>query len=699
MSSNHLQYETSPYLLQHKDNPVHWWAWGTDALAEARRLHKPILLSVGYAACHWCHVMAHESFEDEATAALMNNLFVNIKVDREERPDIDALYMDALHMMGEQGGWPLTMFLTPKGEPFWGGTYFPKKPSYGRPSFQTILKEIARIYKEEPKTVLNNSDVITKHLKQHSSFLVNSADDGDSVILNSSQLREFANKLYDIVDLKWGGTQGAPKFPQVGLFEFLWRKGLHLNNTDFQGSVRLSLRNMCQGGIYDHLGGGFARYSVDDKWLVPHFEKMLYDNALLLDLMCEVSRETEDPLLKQRIFETAEWVLREMIAEGGGFAASLDADSEGVEGKFYVWDRDEVIAVLRDRGMGDMVEPFCKIYDVQENGNWDGKTILNRLEAIDYFGEDGAMEGGEDMEMDLQKCRNILLNARTHRIRPSWDDKVLSDWNGLMITSLAKAGEIFAQTHWIAASITAFDFVVTQMMEVGRLYHSYRAGQAKVSAISSDYANMIGAALCLYQITTEEKYLDYAKDWADILDQYYWDHDEGGYFLIAQDTNDVLIRQKSARDDATPSANGVMVSELSKLFVLTGEMSYKDRAEKLAQVFSSSAGDNLFAHTKFFSGILDLSSLIHVVISGQNKEGRDAFVKAFYDVSLPGAVLQVVPDASVLPEHSPAKPKAITSDGVVAYICVGALCLEPATDLADFRGRLLLARGDRLTNI
>ncbi len=401
---NRLSGETSPYLLQHQDNPVHWRPWGEAALAEARESGKPILLSVGYAACHWCHVMAHESFEDAATAAVMNDLFVNIKVDREERPDVDAIYMGALHELGEQGGWPLTMFLTSDAEPFWGGTYFPKDERYGRPAFVRVLNEVARIYRDEQDKVRNNADLLKERLKPR-------RRGAGAPPPSEATLADLAPRLVQAVDPVTGGIRGAPKFPQAQFFGLLWRAGLRFGLANPLEAVDLTLTQIAQGGIYDHLGGGFARYSVDERWLVPHFEKMLYDNAQLIDSMTEAWREHKSPLYAQRVAETISWLLREMVVEGtsptgGGFASSLDADSEGEEGKFYVWSLAEIEEVL---GEAD-ASVFAEIYDVTAAGNFEGHNILNRLNAIELR--------DDETEARLAAMRQKLLAHRAKRSPP-----------------------------------------------------------------------------------------------------------------------------------------------------------------------------------------------------------------------------------------------------------------------------------------
>ena len=426
---NRLAQATSPYLLQHKHNPVDWWTWGPDALAEAKRTKKPILLSVGYAACHWCHVMAHESFEDEATAQVMNELFVNIKVDREERPDIDQIYMNALHILGEQGGWPLTMFLTPQAEPVWGGTYFPKESRFGRPAFVDVLREVARLFREEPGQIEQNRAALLSRLAEK-------ARPAGKVTIGLKELDAAAMQIGNMFDPINGGLRGAPKFPQPAILEMLWRAGLRTNDARFFETVEHSLERMCEGGIYDHLGGGFSRYSVDERWLVPHFEKMLYDNAQLLELLALAYQRSGNALFATRARETVEWLKREMTTKEGAFSASLDADSEGEEGKFYVWSKNEIIELIGP----EAGEFFARHYDVTDEGNFEGHNILNRLKNVPRSEAD---------EARLASLRAILLEARAGRVRPGLDDKVLADWNGLMIAALVNAGIILEEPSWL----------------------------------------------------------------------------------------------------------------------------------------------------------------------------------------------------------------------------------------------------------
>ncbi len=658
---NQLGSETSPYLRQHKDNPVHWRPWGTEALDEAKSTGKPILLSVGYAACHWCHVMAHESFEDPDTAAVMNELFVNIKVDREERPDVDAIYMSALHMIGEQGGWPLTMFLTSDAEPFWGGTYFPKTQRFGRPAFVDVLRTVSHTYHAEPEKVRTNADALRSRLEP-------TKVGGESVALTDAILNNWTRRFLQAVDPSTGGMRGAPKFPQTNFFSLLWRGALRYDVVSLNEAVNITLTHICQGGIYDHVGGGFARYSVDDEWLVPHFEKMLYDNALLVDLMCSVWRETKSPLYQRRVEETVGWLLREMVTQGGGFAASLDADSEGEEGKFYVWEYEEVKELLEP----DDFTLFADIYDITPDGNFEGKNIPNRLHTVQL--RDDATEAR------LQDTLQTLFKRRSLRVRPGFDDKVLADWNGLMITALASAAMAFQRPEWLEAAEKAFDFVFMRMSMGVRLIHSYREGPGNAPATASDYANMIRSALALANATNNPEYVEQAAAWAHVLDTHYWSEELGGYYLAADDTNDIIVRPLNAIDDATPNANAVMVSNLVALASWTGNSSYTDRAEKIITSFGPAITANPVGHSGMLGAALDRLAPGLIVLMVPEGGDPTEMRAALRDVSLPNLVVDEVWADETLPSNSPAAGKTVVNDKTTAYVCIGPQCSLPVTE-------------------
>lgn len=662
MPKNHLSTETSPYLLQHKDNPVHWFPWGVEAFAEAKRLDRPVLLSVGYAACHWCHVMAHESFEDEKTAELMNKLFINVKVDREERPDVDALYMAALHRIGDRGGWPLTMFLTPDGEPFWGGTYFPKTARYGRPAFSDLLREVARVFHEQRQKALNNAAALRVALTPQ-------PQERHGTELNLQAIRKIAAGTVGLFDPIHGGLNGAPKFPNAMITGFMWKAGLRFGLEPCLKAVETTLINICQGGVYDHLGGGMARYSVDRIWLVPHFEKMLYDNALLVDQLTEAWKETQRPLFAQRVSETVGWMLREMVAEEGGFAASQDADSEGVEGKFYVWTLDQIRETL---GKHD-AEFFAGIYDVSEGGNWEGVNILNRL------GNPEALP--QEQEEKLEELRRKLFEARAQRVSPGWDDKILADWNGLAINALAKAGDAFSHKEWIDAAERAFRFVKEKMGKGGRLLHSFRGGRSGAPGVATDYANMIGAALALHTATGEGEWLADARTWADTLHRHHWAPALGGYCLSSDDASDIIIRTISAQDDATPNANATMLTHLTALYLITGEKEYQERAEALRTGQQGATLDSQVSHTGFISGVIDLMEPLHVVVAEETEAMQNAtFRDAINRVSAPGSVIQWVKEGKGTSANAGGPVKHVIKGKAAAYVCVGMQCLEPVTD-------------------
>jgi uncharacterized protein YyaL (SSP411 family) len=664
---NRLANETSPYLLQHKTNPVDWWPWGPEALAEAKQTHKPILLSVGYAACHWCHVMAHESFEDEATAQVMNELFVNIKVDREERPDIDQIYMAALHHLGEHGGWPLTMFLTPDGEPIWGGTYFPNSSRYGKPAFVDVLREIARLFRDEPQKIEQNRAALMERLTA-------AAHPAGAATFGPTELDNAARQLGGIIDPVNGGTRGAPKFPQTALFELLWRAGLRTGEARYFAAVDITLHHICEGGIYDHLGGGFSRYSVDERWLVPHFEKMLYDNAQLLELLAIAYQRGGNALYRQRAEETVTWLQREMTTGEGAFSASLDADSEGEEGKFYVWSYAEVIRAL---GLEDG-EFFAHHYDVTPAGNFEGHTILNRLKP---------QSRSEADEARLAALREKLLAVRAERVRPGLDDKVLADWNGLMIAALVNAGLLLEQPSWIGLAQRAFDFIAQAMTRGDRLGHSWREGKLKFPGLASDFAAMIRAALALYEATGRQSYLDRALEWQRALDRDYADAATGTYYLTAADAEGLVIRPAATADEATPNHNAVAAQNLVRLAVLAGDDRWLEKADRLIAAIAPPAAENLYMHMALLNAIDFRQRAAQIVVTGEGPSAEVLLAAARRLPPLNRIVLHAAAPGTLSPSH-PARDKVAAAPAPQAFVCVGETCSLPVSDPAGLNAAI-----------
>ena len=674
MSANRLSQETSPYLLQHRDNPVDWQPWDRLAIDSARLSGKPILLSIGYSACHWCHVMAHESFENPDIAALMNELYINIKVDREERPDLDSIYQRALSLLGQQGGWPLTMFLTPDGEPFWGGTYFPPEQRYGRPGFIDVLRMVDDAYRGAPDKVKQNNEALTSALNT----MARPAAGGE---ISPDLLDRAARRLLEEVDPVHGGIGGAPKFPQTMALELLWRAYGKSGDVALRDAVVLSVDRMCQGGIYDHLGGGFSRYSVDEIWLAPHFEKMLYDNAQLLELLCSLWRETGAALFKQRAAEVVRWAMTEMIAPDGGFAAAYDADSEGVEGKYYVWREAEI-----DQLLGDDAARFKAAYDVSARGNWEGNTILNRTHIA---ATDADNPGPVDDDVALSPLRDILLGVRAGRVPPLHDDKVLADWNGLMIAAMAQAGATFDQPGWIDAAIQAFDFVAARMTVEGRLRHSYRADKLGDVAFIDDYAAMAGAAIALFETTGEADYLARAEDWVAMADKHYWDDEAGGYYFTADDGEALIVRSKTAYDSATASGNGLMVGVLARLHALTAKPTYQMRAEALIQAFAKDVEQNPAASCALLNAFdLLRNSLQLVIIGDRTDDATQSLRRAAFETNAPNRVLATIAPGAALPKGHPAQGKTAIDGKPTAYICRGETCSLPITDASELREAL-----------
>lgn len=672
--ANLLRGESSPYLLQHADNPVHWRPWGAAALAEAKAANKPVMLSIGYAACHWCHVMAHESFEDQATADLMNRLFVNIKIDREERPDIDHIYMSALHALGEQGGWPLTMFLTPDGAPFWGGTYFPPEPRWGRPSFRQVLMGVSEAYRTNAEPVVKNTAALRR-------FLANQATPEPGDLPGPVHLDAVADAYLKVADPEHGGLRGAPKFPNPPIFRFLWQNAFRTGQSAGMAVTHHLLERMSQGGIYDHLGGGYARYATDAEWLVPHFEKMLYDNAQILDLLALAHAHRPDALYAQRAAETVGWMVRDMTAEtiGGraAFAASEDADSEGEEGRFYVWTEAGIDTLL---GAGSAA--FKRAYDVTSAGNWEGHTILRRLTPF----------GTETEEAALAQARQTLFEARATRVRPGRDDKVLADWNGLAIAALARAAIVFGHPPWLDRARQAFDFVIGVMSAPdGRIQHALRLGRVSAAGLLDDQAAMARAALALYQVTGEAMYLAHAIRLADVADAVFADG-HGGFYTTAADATDVpMARPRTAADNATPAANGLLAEVLARLYHLTGDPVWRVRTEALLRAFS---GDP--RALSGMPGLLAAADVLEeagtVVIAGDPADPRAARLLATaLGAPDPAVVVLRAPAPDALPAGHPAFGKGPKADGPAAYLCRRSVCGLPVSDPAEL-ARMLRGR-------
>mgnify|MGYP003666883914 FL=1 len=667
---NLLSNETSPYLLQHQDNPVHWRPWGADALQAAKAEDKPILLSIGYAACHWCHVMAHESFEDPETADIMNNLFINIKVDREERPDLDAIYQSTLHLLGQQGGWPLTMFLTPDGEPFWGGTYFPDTPRYGMPSFRQLLNGVSSAYQRKSEDIVKNVGALRDGLAKMSAEAGAAGED-----ISLAGIDAAATSLLRAVDPVHGGLNGAPKFPQPCIFKFLWRSGLRTGNPDLKQAVIRTLDAMSQGGIYDHLGGGYARYSTDDEWLAPHFEKMLYDNAQLIDLLVDVWRETGSDLYETRIRECVAWLEREMITEGGAFSSTIDADSEGEEGKFYVWQEAEIDALL-----GEDSTVFKAAYDVGPHGNWEGKTILRRTKAPEL--------NDHSQEAALAGMRAKLFAEREKRIRPDLDDKVLSDWNGMMIAALADAGATFGEPEWTNRAISAWSFVLQNMNDGNCLSHAHRLGRNSAPGILDDYAQMARAGIALFEATGDKACLDQAINWVDYANTHFLDKEQGGYFFTADNAEALITRTRTAMDNAVPAGNGVMMEVLARLWRLTGDVTWRHQAEHLFKTFTGDFSQRYISYPTLIGGYELLIDSVDLVILGRDEADIASFSRAVRQHPLPVATRLLLNSSDDLPDTHPAFGKAMVDNRTTLYICHGTVCSAPVTSLTEIASAL-----------
>lgn len=670
---NRLVHESSPYLLQHAFNPVDWYPWGEDALQAARKADKPIFLSIGYSACHWCHVMEHESFENPAIAEIMNEHFVNIKVDREERPDLDRIYMSSVLAISGRGGWPMSVFLTPDMKPFYGGTYWPPAAKMGMPGFTDVLTRIAEAWNSQRDKLLAGADELTEAVQR---MCAPTGGAGEPV---ESLLNDAMAALLSVADRAHGGFGGAPKFPHAMDLRVLLRCAYRFNNSDAGDVVKLTLDKMAAGGIYDQLGGGFHRYSTDARWLAPHFEKMLYDNALLTPAYIESAQLTGCAEHARIARETLDYVLAEMTQPEGGFYSTQDADSEGEEGRFFVWYPDELVTHL---GADDAsLVAFC--YDVSQHGNWEGKNILHRVksdaEAAAEFGTDEA-----DIRERLARSRGILLAERAKRVAPARDDKVIVSWNGMMIAAMARGARYFGDERYAEAARDAADFLLARCRDEGRLLHVFKDGVAKLNAYLDDYACLIDGLVELYQATFEVRHLDEAIALYERMAERFIDRDDGGFYFTSDDHESLIARQKDSSDDATPSGNAMAATALLKLAHITGredlDQTARDTISLLAKPLKShpmSGGQTLIA-IDFLLGPTHEIVVVEGNDADENREIRDELNRRF----LPNSVLLIrrktdTDDDLGAPVRELLAQKSAVDDRCTVYLCEQRTCREP----------------------
>jgi len=677
---NHLAEETSPYLLQHADNPVNWYPWGDKALSKAKESDKPILLSIGYSACHWCHVMEHESFEDPETAKIMNDNFICIKVDREERPDIDQIYMTYVQMTTGSGGWPLNVFLTPDLEPFYGGTYFPPEESYGRPSWKRILTQVSKFYQED-KTALNqNIDAVRDAFEQ------NLIEEQGTNLPDKNSLDLAAQNLVRMFDRQYGGLGRAPKFPAIQPFNFLLNYYNRTGNEEYLHAVTYSLRKMAEGGIYDQIGGGFARYSVDAKWLVPHFEKMLYDNAQLAPLYLDTYLITKDKYFLNIMTEILDFVMREMLSPEGGFYSSLDADSEGVEGKFYVWKKSEVDSIL---GVNSQI--FCDFYDVSENGNFEGKNILNMHTSLSATAT-RFNKSEQDVTDILQNARKQLLEARGTRIRPGLDDKILTAWNALMLSAFARAYQNSPNAKYEQVIRNNIKFLRDKLSDQDKLLRTYNHGKAQLDGYLEDYAFLIRALFDSYEALFEDEYLVWAYKLMSVVDDNFWDSDNGGYFFTDIKRNDLLYRMKDEHDQSIPSGTGIMLHNNLRFYSLTEQSKLVTQSEIVLKKYGQDMIRNPYGYASFLIGLeFYYQKPQEIVVILENSVDKTKYQNIIFDSYNPVKVV-ILTEKNKFPDILSAslfQNKETVNGQTTAYVCHNFTCSLPQTDPEKFKNLLL----------
>ena len=659
MTKNLLNKETSPYLLQHKDNPVNWYPWSEEAFKKAKSENKPVLLSVGYAACHWCHVMAHESFEDEETAKLMNREFINIKLDREERPDLDSIYQNALALLGQQGGWPLTMFLSSNKKPFWGGTYFPKEPKYGMPAFKDVLTSIAKSYASDQDAIIKNQTLIFKALSK--------LDTSNPIETNIEKFIVAAeNNIIENCDLRHGGLNGAPKFPQLFIYDFLLNLYQRDQDEKKLNIITSTLDNICSGGIFDHVAGGISRYSVDELWLVPHFEKMLYDNAQLLLLLNKFYITTHQSAYKQKAEQIANWIISEMQDKDGGYYAALDADSEGVEGKFYIWSYVELKNILKDD-----LKFFCSIFNVTEEGNWEGNIVLSRYKQLHI---------NEEEEARVQLLLDKLAQYRKKRIKPQLDDKILVDWNGLTIEAMAYTGKVLNNNKYLKSAERAFSFIFDKMFVQNKLYHSNCMGINKHLGMLDDYVHLTKAALMLYETTSKYYYLEQSILLTKCILDYFFNK-SGGFYTNSDDQKDVILKNIQYFDNVTPNSNAVLLSIFSKISLVTSDKKYVQLYEDLIGKISKKISNQYLGSTSFLKNFSLIKTAKLLIIAGKNKDQNEIIYQRIYEHYLDNIMIILIDKKSELDVKFSFYKDINVEDQTLIYICKDNTCSLPFTDV------------------
>ena len=659
MTKNLLNKETSPYLLQHKDNPVNWYPWSEEAFKKAKSENKPVLLSVGYAACHWCHVMAHESFEDEETAKLMNREFINIKLDREERPDLDSIYQNALALLGQQGGWPLTMFLSSNKKPFWGGTYFPKEPKYGMPAFKDVLTSIAKSYASDQDAIIKNQTLIFKALSK--------LDTSNPIETNIEKFIVAAeNNIIENCDLRHGGLNGAPKFPQLFIYDFLLNLYQQDQDEKKLNIITSTLDNICSGGIFDHVAGGISRYSVDELWLVPHFEKMLYDNAQLLLLLNKLYITTHQSAYKQKAEQIANWIISEMQDKDGGYYAALDADSEGVEGKFYIWSYVELKNILKDD-----LKFFCSIFNVTEEGNWEGNIVLSRYKQLHI---------NEEEEARVQLLLDKLAQYRKKRIKPQLDDKILVDWNGLTIEAMAYTGKVLNNNKYLKSAERAFSFIFDKMFVQNKLYHSNCMGINKHLGMLDDYVHLTKAALMLYETTSKYYYLEQSILLTKCILDYFFNK-SGGFYTNSDDQKDVILKNIQYFDNVTPNSNAVLLSIFSKISLVTSDKKYVQLYEDLISKISKKISNQYLGSTSFLKNFSLIKTAKLLIIAGKNKDQNEIIYQRIYEHYLDNIMIILIDKKSELDVKFSFYKDINVEDQTLIYICKDNTCSLPFTDV------------------